>query len=214
MQLVSKDKELCRLAAGVRSHGKVELYVDDVKVAEDTGEIQYTDYGISGIPVFQISRYAVKALDEKRNVYAVIDMLPDISDEELEYILDYRTEHEGYKTVEQFLEGAVNKKLVSMACKSCGVDVRQSVSELKKVKLKKLLVSMKHFEVHITDNKGFESDRYVREALTLKVCHPLICSRLRCLVFSLQERCWMLMANVAVITYSGRGVQEGQPLRV
>ncbi len=30
----------------------------------------------------------------------------------------------------------------------------------------------------------------------------------------LQERCWMLMANVAVITYSGRGVQEGQPLRV
>lgn len=90
---------------------KVELYVDDVKVAEDMGEIQYTDYGISGIPVFQISRYAVKALDEKRNVYAVIDMLPDISDEELEYILDYRTEHEGYKTVEQFLEGVVNKSL-------------------------------------------------------------------------------------------------------
>ena len=56
VQLVSKDKELCRLAAGVRSHGKVELYVDDVKVAEDMGEIQYTDYGISGIPVFQISR--------------------------------------------------------------------------------------------------------------------------------------------------------------
>ena len=44
----------------------MELYVDDVKVAEDMGEIQYTDYGISGIPVFQISRYAVKALDEKK----------------------------------------------------------------------------------------------------------------------------------------------------
>ena len=168
VQLVSKDKELCRLAAGVRSHGKVELYVDDVKVAEDMGEIQYTDYGISGIPVFQISRYAVKALDEKRNVYAVIDMLPDISDEELEYILDYRTEHEGYKTVEQFLEGVVNKKLVSMACKSCGVDVRQSVSELMIGKLKKLLVSMKHFEVHITGNKGFESGQICQGGVDLK----------------------------------------------
>ena len=46
--------------------------------------------------------------------------------------------------------------------------MRQSVSELKKGKLKKLLVSMKHFEVYITDNKGFTSGQICQGGVDLK----------------------------------------------
>lgn len=41
--------------SGVRSTGTVTVFADGHPVASDTGEIQYTDYGISGIPVFQVS---------------------------------------------------------------------------------------------------------------------------------------------------------------
>lgn len=47
--------------AGVRTEGKISLYADGKKIAEETGELQLTDYGVSGIPVFQISRYAIRA---------------------------------------------------------------------------------------------------------------------------------------------------------
>ena len=43
-------------------------------VAEDTGEIQFTDYGISGIPVFQVSRFAVRAMEEGQRVEALVDV--------------------------------------------------------------------------------------------------------------------------------------------
>lgn len=43
--------------AGVRTEGRITLLVDGKKVTEETGELQLTDYGVSGIPVFQVSRY-------------------------------------------------------------------------------------------------------------------------------------------------------------
>ena len=44
-----KDYEVIDTSCGE----KLERWVDGQCVANDTGEIQYTDYGISGIPVFQ-----------------------------------------------------------------------------------------------------------------------------------------------------------------
>ena len=95
-------RQVCKLGAGVRSYGSIELWVDGQCVANDTGEIQYTDYGISGIPVFQVSRFAVKAIDENREVKAVINMIPDITDSDIEDIFNRRIIAEGYKTLEQF----------------------------------------------------------------------------------------------------------------
>lgn len=59
--------------AGVRTNAKVSVLVDGDCQAADTGELQLTNYGISGIPVFQISRFAAKALKEKKLVEAEID---------------------------------------------------------------------------------------------------------------------------------------------
>ena len=45
-------------------------------LAKDKGELQITDYGLSGIPVFQVSRYAARALDEKKKVRVYVDFMP------------------------------------------------------------------------------------------------------------------------------------------
>ena len=44
--------------SGVRAQGTVRLLIDGTEIAAETGELQLTDYGISGIPVFQLSRMA------------------------------------------------------------------------------------------------------------------------------------------------------------
>ena len=54
VQLRCREK-LYRQVAGVRTHGKVTVFIDGTETASDIGELQLTDYGISGIPVFQIS---------------------------------------------------------------------------------------------------------------------------------------------------------------
>ena len=55
-----------KAVAGVRVNGSVAVWSEGECIARDTGEIQLTDYGISGIPVFQVSRYASKLLYEKK----------------------------------------------------------------------------------------------------------------------------------------------------
>ena len=47
--------------AGIRTEARLSLYAGGSLLAEDTGELQLTDYGLSGIPTFQISRFAARA---------------------------------------------------------------------------------------------------------------------------------------------------------
>ena len=60
-----KEKYFKELA-GIRLQGRVRLLTSG-KVAAEDGEIQLTAYGISGIPVFQVSRYAASFANEKNS---------------------------------------------------------------------------------------------------------------------------------------------------
>ena len=64
--------------AGVRTDCKVTLWIDGMETASETGEIQLTDYGISGIPVFQISGMAARALEEKRKASVTLNFSQNI----------------------------------------------------------------------------------------------------------------------------------------
>ena len=76
--------------------------------------MQLTDYGISGIPVFQLSRYAVRALDEGCSVVASMDFLPDFEKESLHGYLEWRMEQCPYKTMQQSLIGLVPDRLIPL----------------------------------------------------------------------------------------------------
>ena len=100
--------------AGVRTHGTVIAYVNGVELARDTGEIQFTDYGLSGIPVFQISRHLSKGLYQKTNVEIGINLLPDFDKETLLNELNYRKTNLHESHPERLLNGLLNQKLADM----------------------------------------------------------------------------------------------------
>lgn len=62
--------------AGIRTEAALELMVDGHCVDREAGELQLVDYGISGIPVFQLSRYAAYALQEGKKAAVYINFLP------------------------------------------------------------------------------------------------------------------------------------------
>ena len=92
------DNPFIKLAKGVRAIGKVTILVDGKIVSTDLGEIQYTDYGISGIPVFQVSRYATEALNSNKKVVAILDMIPEKSYEDACKIIDTLVKNGYYKS--------------------------------------------------------------------------------------------------------------------
>lgn len=167
VQLTS-DCRYCKSMSGVRSTGRIALYADGVCVSEDIGEIQYTDYGISGIPVFQVSRYAVSALDKKRKVSAVIDMLYDFDYDMLYNDIEKRIKTDGHKTIEQFFSGIVNKKLVNAAAKTAGADCTGRVQDVGIKKLKNVIKVLKNFEFNITGSKGFDNAQVCQGGIRLE----------------------------------------------
>lgn len=167
VQLVC-DEKYAKVSAGVRSTGTVSVFCDDKLIAEDYGEIQYTDYGISGIPVFQVSRYAVKAVDSKKKVEAVIDMLPDFSDEDIDYLLSTIFEKNRHKTIEQFFEGIVNKKLVNMVCKDIKSDINQTLDKAGVKSVRRIVENLKCYKYKVVGFKDFECGQVCQGGISLE----------------------------------------------
>ncbi|MGN0505185.1 MAG: NAD(P)/FAD-dependent oxidoreductase [Lachnospiraceae bacterium] len=120
VQLRCAEKWL-KTVSGVRTEGTVMLLEDGKPLAKEQGELLFADYGISGIPVFQISRFAGEALLKKKRVTCLIDFLPEFSVEDVTKLLWKRVEGSRGKTTEEALIGLLNHKLNYVLLKECGL---------------------------------------------------------------------------------------------
>lgn len=142
--------------SGVRVQGTVEIYADDIFLASDTGEIQLTNYGISGIPVFQVSRYAAKALYQKQSVTAVLNFMPDMNKDEFLSFLQERITLCPHKTLDEFFTGIFPKKLCELWIRLSRLPKEMRVSDLSGEQLEKLVLLIQHLRTHITETNAFE----------------------------------------------------------
>ena len=112
---------LYRAMAGVRTEAELILYAGGEEMARDRGELQITDYGLSGIPAFQISRYAAQALDQGKRVTVTVDFLPSKEKKDvLEWLLRGKSLFPE-RTGEELLGGLMNKKLAVGLLKLAGL---------------------------------------------------------------------------------------------
>ena len=142
--------------AGVRIQGCVSLYVDGDCVCRDTGEIQLTQYGISGIPVFQVSRFAAKALYNKQEVTAVLNFMPQMSEEEFTVFLAERARLRPQKTAEEFLTGLFHKKMIALWVKCSRISKEKPVGTYSEEELRTLVRLIQQFEVNVEGTNSFE----------------------------------------------------------
>ena len=100
--------------AGVRTDAEVTLFIDGIETVKESGEVQLTDYGISGIPIFQLSRYAIRALDEGRKVMLSVNFLPEYTKDTLQEYMKKRQELCPYQSEAELLLGLLPDKLIKM----------------------------------------------------------------------------------------------------
>lgn len=124
--------------AGVRTEGKVSLFINGKFHKSERGELQLTEYGISGIPVFQISTYAIRAVHEGEKAELRVDFLPELTEEETRELLHARKKACPYKNEKELLVGLFPEKL-SKALTS----------------QKHLLSAIKEFPLEVQDGMSF-----------------------------------------------------------
>lgn len=142
--------------AGIRCEAEVGIYADGKRLASDRGELQLTDYGISGIPTFQVSRFASVALHQRKQVLAVIDFLPSMSLDDTRQFIFQRVKDLGYRKCEDFLTGVLNKKLSGVLLKLSGIGNQMFVRDVKKADWEYLIRILKEFETVVTATNSYE----------------------------------------------------------
>lgn len=154
VQLKCKES-FYKALSGVRVQGRVTLLVDEKEVAEDMGEIQLTAYGISGIPVFQVSRFASEALENGKKVEALLDFAAEFSKEDLLSYFKERREKNPARIAEEFLLGFLNKKLSLCLLKNAKISLTGAYKGISDGQLEKLVQEVKAFPTEIIDTNGF-----------------------------------------------------------
>ena len=136
--------------AGIRSHVKVSY-----QEFEEEGEIQLTSSGISGICVFQLSRYVARDLFKHQKVTVFIHFLPFALD--VLSFLKEQNENVPNRSIGNLLEAVLNYKLVDVLLKRCGIDKNNYLSSLSDKEVQCLVNMLSSFPCEIVGTKGFDS---------------------------------------------------------
>lgn len=156
-------KEARKSLKGVRAKGTVTLLQDGKALRQTTGEIQFTDYGLSGICVFELSRavnefFLMGTVDGKpcRELRLSVDVLHETDFAQLvEYLAMCRKLY-GNRKADELLSGALHKRLAAAIAAQCGLEDK-SCALLSQQELKKLAHGAKHFLYTPVRSDAFQS---------------------------------------------------------
>ena len=140
---------------GIRAAGRITLKSAGKVIAEAAGELQYTDYGLSGIPAMQVSRFAAQRLAEGGEVPAFVDSAPDIPAEELtDRFLTIRKNHPAM-TAEDLLAGFLPKRLGTVLIASCSLSPIKEIGSLHENAVLKIVSAVKRTKYKVSAVRGF-----------------------------------------------------------
>lgn len=140
---------------GVREDGKVSLYINDELVKTEEGEIQFTNYGISGICIFNLSRLASISLNENKKVDIHIDFMPFIKKDTILFLKNIDKNY----TIYDLLSRIINEKLAKVIIDSSNIKRNVLFKNLSNKELAKLTDNIRNYKVHITKTKDFNDSQ-------------------------------------------------------
>lgn len=169
VQLKCSDS-FCKALSGIRAEACVHIFENEKELCRESGEVQLTDYGISGIPVFQLSALVNKRLLDRKpgELTAVIDFLPEMDINSFQTFRNNRMQHVSDISVEDFFTGMLNKKLMMLFIKLAGLNPTAKVNSVSPKQLAAAFEYCKGLTFHINGNNGFENAQVCAGGVDLK----------------------------------------------
>ena len=160
---------------GIRSDVKVELYEDGIKIQEDVGEIQLTDYGISGICIFNLSSRAIIGLNQGKEEVVHINFLSNLSLQTSEDFINWMDERNRRilnRDIDQLLDGVLNKKLAKVLLKNANIKNNSKWTNLTKKEKEYLAENIITLKVKITGSNSFDKAQVCSGGIRLTEINP------------------------------------------
>lgn len=152
------DGDFFKRIDGVKFVGTAEILDKDKPIIKDCGDILFTNYGVSGPPVLQISRKAGELLNSGKKATLKINILDTMSKDEVRSILDKRFQADLNKTIEFSFVGLINKRLIPVVLSHAGInDLKRPVSSLTSKERANIVNILTDWRINIKASKSWPS---------------------------------------------------------
>lgn len=154
---IKTETEFVKQLKGIKSDANCKIFVDNKVIREEFGQVLFADYGLSGPPIFQLSRIA--AQNYNRNCYISLDFMAEKSKNEvfslIKSVLD--TPFTYPLTCENLLSLFLNKRLGQVIIKSCGIKLNKDAYELNENQIMQIAERIKDFRIKVIGVSGFQN---------------------------------------------------------
>ncbi len=144
------DNPGCRSLKGIRADAGVRVTCHGKLLASSAGEVQFTDYGLSGPAIFEISRSAL----EKPGTVVSLDLLRDLREEELAGMLLRRAKNTPQLTLGDVFLGTVQNRIGRVLVAAAGLKSSESITVLDEKTALRLAMLAKDFPFPVTGDMG------------------------------------------------------------
>ncbi len=152
------DGDFFKRIDGVKFVGTAEIIDNNRSVIKDRGDILFTNYGVSGPPVFQISRKAGELLKSGKKATLKINILDTMSKEEVSELIARRFQVDLNKTVEFSFVGLINKRLIPVVLSQAGInELKRSVSSITSKEQERIANVLTDWRLNIKGTKSWPS---------------------------------------------------------
>lgn len=166
-----ETKENIKELSGVRSDVRVDLVANDKLIKSEVGEIQFTDYGLSGICIYNLSNRALVLLNKNENINIKINFLAGLGINNIDDFIEWfsqRTYNLNNRNITLQLEGFLNYKIVNFLVKKHKYNHELSWNDLnyeEKCTLAKDIIGL---EFNIIKPLGFDKSQICLGGVSLK----------------------------------------------
>lgn len=154
--------------AGIRTEAAITLYENNQKIRVEQGELQLTDYGVSGICIFNLSYDIARGLDENKEERLEINFLPFLEPKEITSWLEDQYKVIRNKNIQEQLEGVLNKKLVKIILKKSNICPTKEWSNLTIEEKETLGITLGSFPLKIIGTNSFDKAQICSGGVSLK----------------------------------------------
>lgn len=149
---IKTDNTVTKSLKGIKTDAKVSLVTDGKTLREETGEVLFCDYGLSGPPVMQVSREVERRSGEKT---IELDLMPEYEFQSVYDMIRFRASRLSGRSMEEFFTGMLNKRIGQTVVKLSGLKLSDTCDNLTPDDIKNLALTVKKMSFPVTGTTGF-----------------------------------------------------------
>jgi len=150
------DAPFLKHLSGQKVDGAASIGADDICCGSASGELLFTDYGISGLPILHLSRHVSRPPHPGASMALRVDLFPEWGEDELAVKIEERIACAPGKTVEFCFVGLLPKRVIAVLLRESGIpEIQRLCGTLSQDEIRKLCHTMKDWRLQCAGTKSW-----------------------------------------------------------